>query len=88
MSPLANALSGSQVGACVLAAALALSYIVSTFRAQAPVLKRLLCWRAGGGDWAAGWNLPRLRTAMGLHYGFDQPTQCVKYMLGSHDQVG
>jgi hypothetical protein len=42
----------------------------------------------GGGDWSAGWDLPRLRTAMGLHYGFTAPTQCVKYMLGSHDQVG
>eukprot|EP00884_Botryococcus_braunii_P002910 jgi/Botrbrau1/1261/Bobra.0163s0054.1 len=42
----------------------------------------------GGGDWAEGWNLPRLRTAMGLHYGFTSPTQCIKYLLGSHDQVG
>ncbi|KIZ02351.1 1,4-alpha-glucan branching enzyme [Monoraphidium neglectum] len=42
----------------------------------------------GGGDWAAGWDLPRLRTAMGLHPGFTAPTQCIKYMLGSHDQVG
>lgn len=42
----------------------------------------------GGGDWAAGWDLPRLRTAMGLHYGFTHPVQCIKYMLGSHDQVG
>jgi len=42
----------------------------------------------GGGDWADGWNFPRLRTAMGLHYGFSWPTQCVKYMTGSHDQVG
>eukprot|EP00191_Tetraselmis_sp_GSL018_P007336 CAMPEP_0177609820 /NCGR_PEP_ID=MMETSP0419_2-20121207/19359_1 /TAXON_ID=582737 /ORGANISM="Tetraselmis sp., Strain GSL018" /LENGTH=641 /DNA_ID=CAMNT_0019104903 /DNA_START=286 /DNA_END=2211 /DNA_ORIENTATION=- len=42
----------------------------------------------GGGDWAEGWNFPRLRTAMGLHYGFTWPTQCVKYMTGSHDQVG
>eukprot|EP00854_Cymbomonas_tetramitiformis_P019855 gene19855-23751_t len=42
----------------------------------------------GGGDWADGWNLPRLRTAMGLHYGFTWPTQCVKYMTGSHDQTG
>mmetsp|Transcript_6640 Transcript_6640/g.16965 ORF Transcript_6640/g.16965 Transcript_6640/m.16965 type:complete len:708 (+) Transcript_6640:398-2521(+) len=42
----------------------------------------------GGGDWAEGWNFPRLRTAMGLHHGFTWPTQCVKYMTGSHDQVG
>eukprot|EP00189_Rhodosorus_marinus_P009067 CAMPEP_0184752574 /NCGR_PEP_ID=MMETSP0315-20130426/43648_1 /TAXON_ID=101924 /ORGANISM="Rhodosorus marinus, Strain UTEX LB 2760" /LENGTH=547 /DNA_ID=CAMNT_0027231913 /DNA_START=1256 /DNA_END=2899 /DNA_ORIENTATION=+ len=42
----------------------------------------------GGGDWAEGWNLPRLRTVMALHYGFESPTQCVKYILGSHDQVG
>ena len=42
----------------------------------------------GGGDWAEGWNLPRLRTVMGLHYGFTAPTQCVKYLLGSHDQCG
>ena len=40
------------------------------------------------GDWAEGWNLPRLRTVMGLHYGFTAPTQCIKYLLGSHDQVG
>lgn len=39
------------------------------------------------GDWAEGWNLPRLRTVMGLHYGFTAPTQCIKYLLGSHDQV-
>eukprot|EP00198_Chlamydomonas_reinhardtii_P005063 XP_001694399.1 predicted protein [Chlamydomonas reinhardtii] len=42
----------------------------------------------GGGDWAEGWNLPRLRTVMVLHYGFTHPTQCIKYLLGSHDQVG
>jgi len=42
----------------------------------------------GGGDWAAGWDLPRLRTVMVLHYGFSAPTQCIKYLLGSHDQVG
>eukprot|EP01023_Acetabularia_acetabulum_P029445 TRINITY_DN2779_c0_g1_i1.p1 TRINITY_DN2779_c0_g1~~TRINITY_DN2779_c0_g1_i1.p1 ORF type:complete len:684 (-),score=140.22 TRINITY_DN2779_c0_g1_i1:276-2021(-) len=42
----------------------------------------------GGGDWAEGWNLPRLRTAMALHPGFTAPTQCIKYLLGSHDQVG
>ncbi|KAG2484155.1 hypothetical protein HYH03_017036 [Edaphochlamys debaryana] len=42
----------------------------------------------GGGDWAAGWDLPRLRTVMVLHYGFTGPTQCIKYLLGSHDQVG
>lgn len=42
----------------------------------------------GGGDWAAGWDLPRLRTVMVLHYGFTSPTQCIKYLLGSHDQVG
>ncbi|KXZ43862.1 hypothetical protein GPECTOR_78g49 [Gonium pectorale] len=42
----------------------------------------------GGGDWAAGWDLPRLRTVMILHYGFTAPTQCIKYLLGSHDQVG
>ena len=41
----------------------------------------------GPGDWAEGWNLPRLRTVMGLHYGFTAPTQCIKYLLGSHDQV-
>ena len=41
----------------------------------------------GGGDWAEGWNLPRLRTAMCMHYGFEQPYQCIKYLLGSHDQV-
>ncbi len=40
-----------------------------------------------GGDWAEGWNLPRLRTVMALHYGFTSPTQCIKYLLGSHDQV-
>lgn len=28
------------------------------------------------------------RTAMGVHYGFESPSQCVKYMTGSHDQVG
>ncbi|EFJ45925.1 1,4-alpha-glucan branching enzyme II [Volvox carteri f. nagariensis] len=42
----------------------------------------------GGGDWAAGWDLPRLRTVMALHPGFTSPTQCIKYLLGSHDQVG
>lgn len=42
----------------------------------------------GGGDWAEGWNLPRLRQVMALHYGFEHPTQCIKYILGSHDQVG
>jgi hypothetical protein len=42
---------------------------------------------AGGGDWADGWDLPRLRTAMGVHYGFESPVQCIKYMTGSHDQV-
>lgn len=42
----------------------------------------------GGGDWAAGWDLPRLRTVMGLHSGFTSPTQCIKYLLGSHDQCG
>jgi len=42
----------------------------------------------GGGDWAEGWNLPRLRTVMALHYGFEKPTHCVKYILGSHDQIG
>jgi hypothetical protein len=24
---------------------------------------------------------------MGVHYGFDSPAQCIKYMTGSHDQV-
>eukprot|EP00878_Enallax_costatus_P013457 GHUV01014072.1.p1 GENE.GHUV01014072.1~~GHUV01014072.1.p1 ORF type:complete len:359 (+),score=43.42 GHUV01014072.1:1072-2148(+) len=42
----------------------------------------------GGGDWADGWDLPKLRTAMGVHYGFESPVQCIKYMTGSHDQVG
>jgi 1,4-alpha-glucan branching enzyme len=42
----------------------------------------------GGGDWAAGWDLPRMRTVMILHFGFEKPTQCIKYLLGSHDQVG
>mmetsp|Transcript_3793 Transcript_3793/g.10743 ORF Transcript_3793/g.10743 Transcript_3793/m.10743 type:complete len:283 (-) Transcript_3793:353-1201(-) len=42
----------------------------------------------GGGDWAEGWNLPRLRTVMVLHFGFEKPTHCIKYLLGSHDQVG
>eukprot|EP00887_Chlorella_sp_A99_P003655 scaffold7.g3655.t1 len=42
----------------------------------------------GGGDFAAGWDLERLRTAMGVHYGFESPVQCIKYMTGSHDQVG
>ncbi|KAI3423988.1 hypothetical protein D9Q98_009821 [Chlorella vulgaris] len=42
----------------------------------------------GGGDWAGGWDLARLRTAMGVHYGFQSPVQCIKYMTGSHDQVG
>ncbi|KAG1668585.1 hypothetical protein FOA52_007320 [Chlamydomonas sp. UWO 241] len=42
----------------------------------------------GGGDWAAGWDLPRMRTVMILHFGFESPTECVKYLLGSHDQVG
>ena len=23
-----------------------------------------------------------------LHFGFERPTQCIKYLLGSHDQVG
>ena len=41
----------------------------------------------GGGDWAEGWNIPRLRTAMGMHYGFEQPHQCIKYLLGSHDRA-
>jgi hypothetical protein len=41
----------------------------------------------GGGDWADGWDLPKLRTAMGVHYGFTSPVQCIKYMTGSHDQV-
>jgi len=36
----------------------------------------------GGGDWAEGWNIPRLRTAMCMHYGFEQPHQCIKYLLG------
>mmetsp|Transcript_5310 Transcript_5310/g.19417 ORF Transcript_5310/g.19417 Transcript_5310/m.19417 type:complete len:341 (-) Transcript_5310:160-1182(-) len=42
----------------------------------------------GGGDWADGWNLPKMRTVMCLHYGFNSTTHCVKYMLGSHDQCG
>lgn len=42
----------------------------------------------GGGDWADGWDLARLREAMGVHYGFESPTQCIKYITGSHDQVG
>jgi hypothetical protein len=42
----------------------------------------------GGGDWAGGWDLPKLREAMGVHYGFESPVQCIKYMTGSHDQVG
>lgn len=42
----------------------------------------------GGGDYADGWDFPRLRTVFGLHYGFTSPTQCTKYILGSHDQVG
>lgn len=42
----------------------------------------------GGGEYADGWDFPRLRTVMGLHYGFTSPLQCVKYILGSHDQVG
>lgn len=42
----------------------------------------------GGGDWAGGWDLPKLREAMGVHYGFERPDQCIKYMTGSHDQVG
>ncbi len=42
----------------------------------------------GGGDYADGWDFPRLRTVMGLHYGFTSPLQCIKYILGSHDQVG
>jgi hypothetical protein len=42
----------------------------------------------GGGDWADGWDLPKLRTVMAMHYGFENPTQCVKYLLGSHDQIG
>lgn len=42
----------------------------------------------GGNEYAAGWDFPRLRTVMGLHYGFTSPTQCIKYVLGSHDQVG
>lgn len=29
----------------------------------------LLLLMAGGGDWAEGWNLAKLRSAMGLHYG-------------------
>jgi hypothetical protein len=41
----------------------------------------------GGGDWAGGWDLPKLREAMGVHYGFESPAQCIKYMTGSHDQV-
>uniref|UniRef100_A0A383W668 1,4-alpha-glucan branching enzyme n=1 Tax=Tetradesmus obliquus TaxID=3088 RepID=A0A383W668_TETOB len=41
----------------------------------------------GGGDWAGGWDLPKLREAMGVHYGFERPDQCIKYMTGSHDQV-
>lgn len=42
----------------------------------------------GGSDWAAGWDLPRLRSAVALHPGFSQPTHVVKYFTGSHDQVG
>lgn len=42
----------------------------------------------GGSDWSAGWDLPRLRSAMALHAGFTQPTHVVKYFCGSHDQVG
>jgi len=42
----------------------------------------------GGSEYAAGWDLPRLRTVMQLHYGFWKPTHAIKYMLGSHDQVG
>lgn len=42
----------------------------------------------GGSDWSAGWDLPRLRSAMALHDGFTQPTHVVKYFCGSHDQVG
>lgn len=42
----------------------------------------------GGGDWAEGWDVPRLRSAVGMHHGLEQPQQCIKYFLGSHDQVG
>ena len=42
----------------------------------------------GGGDWASGWDIPKLRTAFGMHYGFSSTTQTVKYFLGSHDQCG
>jgi 1,4-alpha-glucan branching enzyme len=42
----------------------------------------------GGGDWAEGWDIPKLRTAFCMHYGFEKPHQCIKYLLGSHDQCG
>jgi len=42
----------------------------------------------GGGDWADGWDFGKLRTVFTLHYGFETPTQCIKYLTGSHDQIG
>lgn len=42
----------------------------------------------GGSEFTDGWDFPRLRTVLGLHYGFTSPTQCTKYVLGSHDQIG
>ena len=36
----------------------------------------------------AGWDGAKLGSALTLHAGFGSPSQCIKYVLGSHDQVG
>lgn len=35
-----------------------------------------------------GWDTARFRNVAGLYEGFERPCQAVKYLLGSHDQVG
>ncbi|GBG81007.1 hypothetical protein CBR_g31563 [Chara braunii] len=30
----------------------------------------------------------KLEKAIGLHYGFTKPTQCIKHFLGAHDHIG
>jgi 1,4-alpha-glucan branching enzyme len=34
----------------------------------------------GGGEFTAGWDFGKLRTVFALHYGFTNPTQCIKYL--------
>lgn len=38
--------------------------------------------------WCERRSLRKLESLLYLHPGFDAPTQCVKYFLGCHDQIG